>query len=310
MKIGKISLIIGVFILQLVACADPDLAPIVTFDSVGKGAFVRLLKESTRSFNFYDIPNASYTYSVEFVDVEKGAQVKEYVLEVTYTDKNTAVGGDKSKGPLKFKTFTTFADSPNGYKGVSDVKIAATDLINAVGLKTEDIGPSDVFAITGSLVLNDGSVYKSTNSSAAVNSAAFKTHFNYSLAFVCPSSLEGTYIAKTTGISTDDCCKAAPVSLDNKTVTLTAKGGGIYEISDFSAGLYYEWYDVYGVTASDAKLKATIADICGKISGSFAEYFDANIKVVVSGTAAGNGVITYTWKNGYNDEATVTLTKK
>lgn len=307
MKIGKISLIIGVFILQLVACADPDLAPIVTFDSVGKGAFVRLLKESTRSFNFYDISNASYTYSVEFVDVEKGAQVKEYVLEVTYTDKNTAVGGDKSKGPLKFKTFTTFSDSPNGYKGVSDVKIAATDLINAVGLKTEDIGPSDVFAITGSLVLNDGSVYKSTNSSAAVNSAAFKTHFNYSLAFVCPSAIEGTYTANSTATSTDDCCKGSATTLTGKTVTLTAKGGGIYEISDWSAGMYFQWYAVYGITATDASLKVTVSDVCGKFSGSFDEPFGQKAKL--SGTISGT-TITYTWDNTYDDKGTVTLTKK
>ena len=302
------SKLIALFLVLFAAsCADPDLGPILTFDTAGKGAYVKLLKETTRSFNFYDLNNASYTYSVEFVDLEKGALLSEYNLDVTFVDKNPG-NGDKTKGPVRLKSYKAadLQTLDDGFKGLTDIKITAKDLLAAVGLTTDDVNAGDVFQVVGTMIMQDGSVHTYANSSAAVQGSAFGSHFNFNLALVCPSDLAGDYVATTTGTSTDDCCPAQ-VTLDNKAVKLTAKGGGVYEISDFSAGLYYDWYDVYGIIESDPTLKGTITDVCNTISGSIDEPFGT--KAVITGTA-GNGVITYTWENGFGDMATVTLKKK
>lgn len=303
----KYSLFIAFFLVLLAfSCEDPDKSPILTFDKSGKGAYVRLIEETDRSFNFYNLGSADYKYSVSFVDENKGALITEYNIDVTFVDK-TPANGNKSKGPVRFKSFkaSDFETRSDGYKGLSNIVIKATDLISAVGLTTADVSATDVFQMNTSVTTQDGIVHNYDNSSASVNGSAFQSHFNFNLPLVCPSNLAGNYVATTTGKSTDDCCPNE-TTVDNIAVTLTAKGGGAYEISDWSTGLYLKWYGVYGITAT-TNLKATIIDVCGNISGSFDEPFGT--KVTVTGTASGN-TITYTWKNGYDDTATVTLVKK
>ncbi len=129
----------------------------------------------------------------------------------------------------------------------------------------------------------------------------------YNFAVVCPSDLAGTYTATTTGSSTDGCCPGEYSS----TATVTVSGsGGSYTISDFSAGLYLDWYGVYGITAAfetDGRLSGAIVDICGDVSGTFGEPFGSNVTLVGSSDAS-TGVITYQWTNGFGDTGLVTLT--
>lgn len=122
----------------------------------------------------------------------------------------------------------------------------------------------------------------------------------------CESSLGGTYTSTTTGTSTDPCCPDATTVTGE--VTLTDEGGGVYTLSDWSAGLYLEWYGVYGITAS-TDMSGRITDVCNTLSGSFGEPFGTTTDVTGS-VDPDTGVITYSWSNGYDDTATVTLTPK
>ncbi len=128
----------------------------------------------------------------------------------------------------------------------------------------------------------------------------------YAVEVTCPSELAGTYTSTTTGQSTDGCCP--DVTTVEGEVTLTEVGDGVYTISDWSAGLYFTWYEVYGVTAayvSEGNLNTDLLDVCTNISATFTEPFQT--ETVISGSVS-NGVITYTWTNGYDDTAEVVLT--
>lgn len=134
------------------------------------------------------------------------------------------------------------------------------------------------------------------------------TTIAYSFYVVCPSDLSGEYNSVTTGLSTDTCCPDEVTT--ESSVTLVDEGDGNYTVSDFSAGLYFTWYGVYGITEAhqtDGTLSGGLIDICNEISGTFTEPFDTDT-VVTGSVDAATGVITYSWVNGYGDAATVVLT--
>lgn len=113
----------------------------------------------------------------------------------------------------------------------------------------------------------------------------------------------GTYAAATTGLSTDGCCPDE-VSVTTE-VTITDNGDGTYTISDFSGGLYLEWYDVYTITP-DTELPATLTVDGSTVTISGSEPYGTAVSG--SGTYEKcSGDITYTWSNGYADTGTVTL---
>lgn len=129
------------------------------------------------------------------------------------------------------------------------------------------------------------------------------------LPFSCPSDLAGVYNSVTTGSSTDDCCKAEPTVNFTSVVTLTKLSDGKYQLSDFSAGLYFHWYVVYGISSTEQS-PGKIQDICGDVS-----IFDTTEPFGTEVTGGGTidlvaKTITYTWTNGYGDSGTVVLTKQ
>lgn len=127
----------------------------------------------------------------------------------------------------------------------------------------------------------------------------------HTIQITCNSDIGGTYTSTTTGTSTDSCCPNETTVTG--TVTLTDNGNGFYTISDWSAGMYLEWFDVYGITAT-TDLTTEIRDICDAIgAGDFNEPFGQAVQLSGSRDAA-TGVITYTWTSGWGDQATVTLT--
>lgn len=171
---NKLSILL-LSVVMLFSCADEELGPVVTFDTAGKGAYVKLLSETARFINLFDVPGSNYIYSVEFVDLEMGQTIAEYRLEVTYTDRD-ASNGDDSNGPVIFKTFgpADFGTTDRGFVGLANIQIAATDLITAVGTTVDAVKAGDQFRIQGYLTTNDGDVFGARNSSAAVNGTLLK----------------------------------------------------------------------------------------------------------------------------------------
>lgn len=136
------------------------------------------------------------------------------------------------------------------------------------------------------------------------NTAAFKV----TILNVCPSTpIDGEYTSLSTGKSTDSCCPDEVVDLASA-VSLTANSDGTYTISDFSAGMYFKWYAVYGIP-EDLTLPAVITLADNKITVAGVGPFNSEI----TGEGIVNpctGIVTYTWINGFNDTATVTLSPK
>jgi len=78
--------------------------------------------------------------------------------------------------------------------------------------------------------------------------------------------LAGTYSCISNGKSTDDgpTPEENPAIDYNYEITLIEAGSnGVYEISDFSGGLYELWYDIYGINGDTP---GTINDVCNSIS--------------------------------------------
>jgi hypothetical protein len=122
------------------------------------------------------------------------------------------------------------------------------------------------------------------------------------------TNLAGIYNTTTTGQSTDGCCP--DVTTVTGTMEVTDLGGGNYLLFDFSAGLYFEWYEIYGVSAAYIAGGGAAREInlqCDEITGAFTEPFSS--PATLSGTVDfATGVIVYSWTNGFMDTATVTMT--
>lgn len=243
-------------VLIFASCKDENLAPIATFDAAEKGAYPRRIDEGNKLINLLDIQSSSYTYTIEFVDLEQGNLVSEYRLQLTYED-NDPSNGDKSSGPTDFRTWSSseFETNANGFKGLSNITITGPEAIAAAGLTADDVSAGDNFKFTGSVTTVDGAVYTASNSSAAVNGSAFRGHFNFTMPAACPSDLTGTF-AYT---SADSWCGGGPVS--DGTVDVLAIGGGSYNFSDWSFGAYGP---CYGAVAAQTTLIFT--EVCQEVA--------------------------------------------
>lgn len=298
MRKNILSIFIVGGLLMLFSCVDEELGPIITFDKAAKGAYVKLLQESdSRDINLFDIPGSSYTYSVEFRDAEGGTLVTEYRLDATFKDANPNKGGDDSKGPDVFRTFSSseFEDTPDGFKGLSNITITANDLISWAGLTADELGPGDQFVIDGTISTTNGSVHNFDNSSAAVNGSAFGGHFRFNLTASCPTELAGTYDV----VVQDTWCGDVPLPNAQVTLTLTASG---YDIDDFSLGAYDNCYGE-GSTKPGGSLR--MVDVCNGITITGASRWD-EVYTWSDLTVDGNN-LTITWTNDYGEGGTSTI---
>lgn len=297
-------MIIGFGFLGLMGCEDENLSPVLTFDNAGKGAYVRLVEETPRFIDFFDIQNSVYTYSIEFVDVNQGQDVQSYDLQLLY---DAAEGEDV--GPVNFLSFSAadFVDMPSGFKGLQDIQIRPSDLFAAAGIAESDVAIFDEFQIIGTITTSDGQIFGQDNSTSSVTGTSFAGHFNFTRTVSCSSDLGGTYDAIGSMISTDGCCPDEVTS--SAVVTLTDEGGGVYNISDFSAGTYLTNYDVYGVSAATDLSTSGFIDVCNVIQGSGTEVFGAGVEFTGAVDPA-TGVITFSWVNGFGDTGEVTMTPR
>jgi hypothetical protein len=294
----KISILLAGLVLVLFSCADSELGPVLTFETAGKGAYVKLLQEGDRDINLFDIEGSSYTYSVEFVDIDMGNTIAEYKLDMIFEDKNPS-NGDNSKPAQLLRSFSAseFTSTDRGFKGVSNITIKATDLIAKVGVNAADLLPGDNFKIIGTIVTNDGDVFGAKNSSAAINGTAFAGHFDFILRATCPTTIGGTYTYETVAT----WCGEGP-GTGEVTLTLTSSG---YDIDDFSLGAY----DVcYGAGSAKPLGTLRLVDVCNKISVAGASQW-GEIYTFHSLTVDGAS-FTLEWTNDYGEGGTSKLTRK
>lgn len=280
-------------VLGIGSCADPDLAPVLTFEDAGKGAYVRLVEESDKLINLFDIDGSVYNYTVQFVDVERGAMVQEYLIELTYTDADPS-DGDASTGPSTFRSYvpSDFEDL-EGYVGISDITITANEAIAAAGITPDQVNPGDQFLFEGFLILDDGSRFGAENSSAAVRGSAFQGHFNYTLPAGCPSDLTGTFSVTTTDI----WCGGSTTT----DVNIVAQGGGVYKFSDWAFGSYGVCYG--GGTAGG---DLTFTEVCAEVS--FTGFTDSFGDTWTYTSSISGNDWTIEWVNTYGESGKSVIT--
>ncbi len=139
-------------------------------------------------------------------------------------------------------------------------------------------------------------------------SASFTVQF---LSFItCPAvDISGNYLVEdATGTSTDGCCTQL-TTVKGNIVKVTRLTNSSFMLSDFSGGLYLEWYDVYGIEKPEDS-PGEISFSCNAVSFQrTTEPFGEG----VTGTGVYNPAtktIAYNWLNGYGDAANVKLVKQ
>lgn len=197
--------------------------------------------------------------------------------------------------PAPDSTETTIYGDRGLVRSVSDLPsdqiFTAEDLAQAVGLEVSDLDLGDAFRLS----------FQSSTSEGSFESNEF-VYVDVS----CPSDLGGLYNAVSNGQSTDGCCPDPAVDITAEGIELVDNGSGIYTINDFSGGLWFHWYEVYGATSAN---EGEIKDVCGNITfQNTTELFGSNI----SGTGtvdAETGVITIEWlADSWGDVGTTVLT--
>jgi len=131
----------------------------------------------------------------------------------------------------------------------SDQMFSASELASPLGISVDSLRLADSFLLSFEVLGSDGKTYQSDD---------FVT-----IDLSCPSDIGGTYSAISSGQSTDGCCPDPATDVTAEDITITAQGGGVYAISDFSGGLWEHWYAVYGASGIN---EGEIKDVCNSIS--------------------------------------------
>lgn len=212
----------GMFIMGLMltySCKDEDLAPIITFDQAGKGAYVRLVELRTGEFDLNNISTTTYDADVDFVDIDNGSTVTNYDIYVSYTGSD---GEEVAEQLYKAYSASDFGTSANGNAGRT-LNIPLSEVAALMGKDPNDI-PAASFFNFRTEITSDGVVRNFSNSSSAVNGSAFQGHFNFTVKVTCPvdnSRFSGDYMVSVAG---DDSC-FGPSFTDGDTWTISTVAG-------------------------------------------------------------------------------------
>ncbi len=297
----KISLLMILTIFVTFSCVDEEKSPIVTFDSAGKGAYVRVTEQTgdllLNLLTQADFNASQFGYSVRFIDVNQGADVVEYVLDVQYVD----VTGANSSGPSELRTYgsSTFTKDSEGFMAVENISVTSADVTSVFGLTYSDLTAGDEFRVIGKIVMSDGSEHTFSNSSASVNGTAFQGFFNFTMPAACPSDLTGSFAFSTVvGAGHPGCSGGETVS---GTVDIVAQGGGVYKFSDWAFGAYGPCYG--GGTAGG---DLTFTEVCTVVA--FTGFTDSFGDTWTFVSSISGDEWTIDWVNTYAEEAVSVIT--
>jgi len=286
-----IGLILLFIILQVfVTCTTKEYIGLI--DLPQRGAYVRLTQHpDIDSIAIKALTDFRYSFWAEFVDQEQGKLVSEYILEVQYID-GSSENGANTFPPKLLRSFTQadFKTNWDGYREIQGVFLRGDELIEVLEIPIDSFDEGDKIVLRGKLVMQDGSVFTSDNTSASLEVGALQAQFDIPFTLYCGSELEGTYQA----IGYDFFCGTGDtVSFNLKIFRKETRKH--YQFSDFSLGAYTRCYGAWDGGWGQMEL----TEDCGLISftGFYDNYgsewhFDNTIK--------GN-VWTIRWSNTYGE---------
>ena len=289
------------------ACRDESLAPAPDINDPGIIGAVTTDVTVNPDFVFF---NALNDLTNERIEISFGienfgvTEVSSVDIELVFTEK------DRIFNPFK----NEYEDSTYAAVVVGNVtsfpatfSMTGAEAASALGFASaNDLEVGDAFNLTFPINTADGRRLTVALNSDLCNEPAQPSaggcRFDWTVS--CPSDLAGTYSSLANAASTDNCSPDNPVSNLTTTITLTDRGGGQYDISDFSGNVYELFYlDCYGVGTT----VGSITDVCADIS-MFASDAWACANVGSGSVDINTGVITYTWSNCWGDGGDVTLT--
>ncbi len=187
------------------SCADPDLGPLLTLDSVDLGAYVRGVSVSNTEFDLNDLPNSNYSYGVEFVSDKDGVDIEKYEVWIQMYDKGTNSYGESKLHQTIDKS--QFVKNGNGLPSV-DVTISVADAAATLNVTEASLAAGDFFRFNGIIETDKGYRFGYDNSTAPVRGSAFGGYFRQDCYFTCPlkdTEYVGTYMAEYVGVPTNNC---------------------------------------------------------------------------------------------------------
>lgn len=317
MKNIKYSFGILMALMMFVAsCTDfvePNV-PYTTFDTATYLRTIRAAPNTSTSFNFFDLPNAKFSLTLEAVDAQGGTSVDNVQIRVRHRRLIPGVGleyvpvgtgtqvNDVLIKTLSGSEFVAGAENPNhptqNYTRTS-FEISALEAIQAVGLTQAQIEGGDTFEFRFILTDVNGRVFGPNNRSSDVAGGFFyDSPFLYNVNVVCPTDLAGTYAYESTDMqSIYGTCAQATITGE---VTLTAIAGTTgYTVSDATFGFWACYGDTWGAGA------VRLNDSCGILSfGGSDKYSDSYTFNFISNNGS---ELRFTWVNTGNETGTVTL---
>jgi hypothetical protein len=289
MKTNKYILLLVTILAFTFACDDDggdsklDLIEFAAIDinkSEGTDAFIDLVKVGQNEV-------ISLGFSADLI---QGNPAKTDVMGILVT----------AAGPVYNAMLFEDIQLPQDYTLTTDDIVAAfAELDSPTDLALGDVLHISMrYTLTNGFVVDvidtDGSAGTDTNYQTSV---LFNHVISYSVS--CPSDISGNYTVVSSGFSTDSGPVNNPLVNFSYDVTLTDVGGGTYEISDGVAGVYIDWYSIYGYTFETT---GSVTDICGTLSGSWQDAFGSTIEL--TGIVNADNTLTVQWKNGFGDEVT------
>lgn len=265
MKILKYILSVATAALLVQSCADPELGPVVTFESATIGAYVRFVsQEGNAEFDLANASSSKFSYCVDFVSLDDGARVSEYVVEVQFFD-NTPANGNNSKARTQYISVpsSSFETSAKGNPGTC-VDVSLSAVLQALGLSLNQVSASDAFSLYGIVKTDDGAQYSSNNTTATVRGSAFQGFFDINVTATCP--LPATRFVGNYAMTYEGAVGTGyGVPFNEQTVTLSTVAGSS-TLRRFSA-VYLPEIGGFGPYAVTIDFVCDKADFIGMTSG-------------------------------------------
>jgi len=295
--------ILVAFAFILIKCTDEDRIRIpeipggvnlrIIVDPAHTGIFTDKIATDFLAFDMYSV-NKDLSL-VELYATKSG--VKKLMKSFTQADFDANQG--KLRVELKAADFATAFGDPGLGNGT---KVGNFTFNPLVKLNDVRVYPAYVKLSAKDSFLN---IAPSINGAPA---SSFTLAFN-SFITCPPVDISGDYeVIEAKGKSTDGCCPKEVV-LKGNTIKVTRLTLSSFKLSDLTGGLYFDWYDVYGITK--------VEDSPGEISFSCNEVFIQNSPEPFGDKFSGQGLynpenktIIYDFTNGYGDVGKVTLKKK
>jgi hypothetical protein len=301
MKTNKYILIIASMLLLIAACENEDK---IRIPEPLDGANMRLIADPAHNQINYQTVQTDF-FAFDAYSENKDLSKVEIFLQ--YQNQRKLV---QTWSPSDFASgFAHFEFTAQDY----------ADLFGVPGFADGSRGGN--FTFSPRVTLQDGRVYPSyvhvsaqdsflnigTGITGAAN-GAFTIGLN--TAITCaPVDISGAYtVVSASGTSTDGCCPGV-VEVSGNTVQVTSTSATTFTVSDLTGGLYFEWYDVYGITSPN--------QTPGNLSFNCAEVVIVNSPEPFGTTFQGGGTydaatkrIEFSWINGFADEATIILERQ